>query len=59
MFDLCELRLLPEYLVAIKEPKAQERIRQGDHGNSITNINLQQHHHPRQANQLPVLGSVK
>lgn len=59
MLDLCQLRILPEHIAVGKEPETQEGVRQGDNVNFVTDINIQQHHHSRQTDQLLVRSGRK
>lgn len=57
MLFIRQLCILSEHLAAIKEPKAKKVIRQGYHGDIVTDRNLQLDHYPRQVDKLFVLSN--
>lgn len=59
MFDLCELRLLPEHFVVIKKPEASQVAGQGHHVDFVADRDIQLDNNSGQADKLFVLGDIK
>jgi len=52
VLDLRELRILPEYSAALKEPEEAQAVRQGNRAHTVTDPAVQHDHNPGQADRL-------